>query len=132
MSIAEHTDVCLLARQHGGEVYFEPESVVTYITSGPFGWSDYTYFLRRWSEGWNSASIERFREKWGVSLNDPGLAHLDVWSRGHRQMVLKPLVRICGWRIGQRLRALEARLNRWWVRVDRAAAAKSAGTANAG
>ncbi len=133
MSIAEHTDICLLARLHGGEVYFEPDSVVTYITTGRFGWSDYAYFLRRWSEGWNAASIEHFREKWGVAAGDPGIVCLDTWSRGHRQIALEPLrravVRVCGWRVGQGLRALEVHLNRRLVPVDRARRAADADSA---
>ncbi len=133
MSLAEHTDICLLARLHGGEVYFEPDSVVTYITSGGFGRADYAYFFRRWSESWNAASIERFREKWSVDAADPGIVGLGTWSRGHRQIALEPLrravVRVCGWRVGQALRALEVRLNRWWVRVGRTRRAPDAGSA---
>jgi hypothetical protein len=45
LSMAEHTDLCLLVRQHGGEVYFEPNAVVTYITTGPLCRSDYAFFL---------------------------------------------------------------------------------------
>jgi hypothetical protein len=63
-SVAEHTDLCMLVRQGGGEVYFEPGSEVTYITSGGFTAADYAYFFRRWSHAWNQSSIDRFREKW--------------------------------------------------------------------
>jgi GT2 family glycosyltransferase len=49
MSQAEHSDLCLLVREEGGTVYFEPEAAVTYVTSGPWRWSDYPFFVRRWS-----------------------------------------------------------------------------------
>ena len=46
---------------------------MTYVTGGRFGWSDYAFFFRRWSDAWNEASVDRFREKWALSPDDPGL-----------------------------------------------------------
>ena len=124
LSLAEHTDLCLLVRGHGGEVYFEPEAVVTYVTGGRFSWSDYAYFFRRWSDAWNEASVDRFREKWALNPDDPGLKSLGRFASGHRrnpfQPTLRTLERLLGWRWGHRLGergllALERRINRWWV-----------------
>lgn len=131
LSMAEHTDLCLRARQHGGEVYFEPNAVVTYITTGPLCRSDYAFFLRRWSEAWNAASIEHFRAKWGVSPTDPAILHLYEHSRDHRQIALIPiqrsLIRIFRFRVGRWLgramAALETRVNRRWVSIERRPAA---------
>jgi GT2 family glycosyltransferase len=139
LSLAEHTDLCLLVRRHGGEVYFEPEAIVTYITGGRFGWSDYAFYFRRWSEAWNDASVDRFREKWELSPDDPGLKSLGRFAAGHRRVPLQPtlraLERVFGWRwghwLGQHgLLPLERRINRWWVppsrRGSRAAASPGA------
>jgi glycosyltransferase involved in cell wall biosynthesis len=139
LSLAEHTDLCLLVRRHGGEVYFEPDAAVTYITGGRFGWSDYAFFFRRWSEAWNDASVARFREKWELSPDDPGLKSLERFASGHRHVLLQPtlraLERVFGWRGRQWLSqhglfALERRINRWWVppsrRGSRAAASPGA------
>ena len=126
MSQAEHTDLCLLVRDHGGEVYFEPESIVTYITTGPMRWSDYPFFLRRWSEVWNDASFERFRQKWDLAGDEPGTRRARRYGTAHRQFLLTPLqrtlVRVFGWRWGQWLAqdilaTLETRITRWWIRL---------------
>lgn len=128
MSMAEHSDLCLLVRRAGGEVYFEPAAAVTYITSGRLRWSDYRYFLRRWSEAWTDVTVARFRQKWAIGDDDPGVAHLSQHATEVRQRPitrLQPaLVRLLGWRIGRWLGRevlirLEMRANRWWVRVDR-------------
>jgi hypothetical protein len=127
LSLAEHTDLCLLVRKRGGEVFFEPDATVTYITTGPFGLSDYAFFFRRWSEAWNEVSIEHFREKWGVSSTDPGIVELWHFSREHRHYPLVPiqraLIRAFGFRVGRwlgrRMEAFETRVNRRWVNVDR-------------
>jgi GT2 family glycosyltransferase len=128
-SVAEHTDLCMLVRRHGGDVYFEPDAIVTYITSGRFGLWDYAYFFRRWSEAWTEASIERFREKWELPVGEAGTKSVARWNEEHRRIPLKPtqraLERVFGWRCGRWLGhdvllGLERRLNRWWVRPPRA------------
>jgi hypothetical protein len=126
LSLAEHTDLCLLVRKRGGEVFFEPSAAVTYITTGPFGLSDYAFFLRRWSEAWNEVSIEHFREKWGVGATDPGIVELWHFSREQRHHPLVPiqraLIRAFGYRVGRwlgrRMEAFETWVNRRWVNVD--------------
>jgi len=130
MSMAEHSDLCLLVRRAGGEVYFEPTATVTYITSGRFGWSDYRYFLRRWSEAWTDATVAHFREKWALGADDPVTASFSPFATTQRQLPTidraeQALLRLLGWRMGRWLGRdvlgrLEIRVNRWWVRVERA------------
>ena len=67
LSVHEHIDFCLSVNQAGGSVYVEPKSVVTYIPSPPYQWTDLPYFMLRWSEEWNIATTNRFCEKWGVT-----------------------------------------------------------------
>jgi GT2 family glycosyltransferase len=123
-SVAEHSDLCMLVRGQGGEVYFEPDSVVTYITSGRFSWSDYAFFFWRWSDAWTEASIERFREKWDLPVGEAGMESSARWTEEHRHIPFKPtlhaLERALGWRwsrwLGRdMLLGLERRINRWWV-----------------
>jgi hypothetical protein len=124
-SVCEHSDLCLLVRQRGHAVYFEPAAVVTYVTSGRFRPSDYRFYFRRWSESWNEASVERFREKWGLHPDDPGTKSLERWATGHRRIPFEPILhwleRVLGWRWGRwvgdaLLMGLERRINRCWVR----------------
>ena len=123
-TMAEHTDLCMLARRAGGEVYFEPDATVTYLTSGRFSLADYGYFFWRWGEAATTASIARFREKWDLPDHEEGMEAGARWATEHRHIPLKPaqgwLERVLGWRwgrwVGQGvLPALERRVNRWWA-----------------
>ena len=94
-SVHEHIDFCLSVKQAGGSVYLEPRSVVTYIPSPPYDWTDLPYFMLRWSEEWNAATADRFCDKWGVSAmgwlgnkSTPVSRDLLVkFGRGHRRIM---------------------------------------------
>jgi GT2 family glycosyltransferase len=94
-SVHEHIDFCLSVKQAGGSVHWEPRSVVTYIPSPPYDWTDLPYFMLRWSEEWNSATTNRFCDKWGVSAmgwlgnkSTPVSRDLLVkFGRGHRRIM---------------------------------------------
>ena len=132
-SVAEHTDLCLLVRREGGAVYFEPGSVVTYITGGVFTAADYAFFFRRWSRAWTQSSLEHFRRKWALPPGEAGLAAIAKWAEEHRYIPLRPALRRLEQRLGPRwgnwavrqLLGVERQLNRWWepsVRASPAAA----------
>ncbi|MBA3294528.1 MAG: hypothetical protein H0T40_12575 [Geodermatophilaceae bacterium] len=59
LSTREHLDLCLQIVEAGGSVWLEPASVVTYVTPPPVVRPDSPYFLLRWSESWNVASLAR-------------------------------------------------------------------------
>lgn len=94
-SVHEHIDFCLSVKQAGGSVYVEPKSIVTYIPSPPYDWTDLPYFMLRWSEDWNAATASRFCDKWGVSAmgwlgnkSTPVSRDLLVkFGRGHRRIM---------------------------------------------
>ena len=80
LSTREHEDFCLAVRDHGGDVWFEPASVVTYLppprrpqTGHIFGPalhpSDVPFYSLRWSELWNRRSIDHFVEKHGLEVD---------------------------------------------------------------
>jgi len=96
LSVHEHIDFCLGINQAGGSVYVEPKSVVTYIPSPPYEWTDLPYFMLRWSEQWNIATTNRFCEKWGVTAmgwrgnnQSPPVSRdlLVKFGRGHRRIM---------------------------------------------
>ena len=93
-SAGEHTDVCLLARQHGGEVYLEPGARVTYLPGAPLQAFDLPYFQLRWSETWNRASLDHFAAKWQLPADDPPLQALAVELAEHRRLPLEPYRRL--------------------------------------
>jgi GT2 family glycosyltransferase len=97
----EHLDFCLAVREAGGSVYFEPDSVVTYVPGPPFAPSDIPYYLFRWSEAATGACLRRFLQKWNIS-EDPTRAPLKLrWLQPHRQMVFGPWPRRFRYYLGE-------------------------------
>ena len=62
----EHLDFCMSVRESGGTVYFEPDSLVTYVPGPPLELSDLHYYMLRWSDEWTVASLQRMQDKWNV------------------------------------------------------------------
>lgn len=122
LSLLEHVDVCLSVRRMGGLVYFEPGAVVTYVPPPPLLWTDLPYFMARWSEDWNRATVRRFARKWDLPEDDEELEGALRWARAHRQLAIRPvrlaLNALLGWRRGvavwqRRVAPWEVRMNRW-------------------
>lgn len=67
LSAHEHIDLGLCVRRAGGSVFLEPRAVTTFIPP-PGEWRDLPYFMVRWSESWNRATVRHFNEKWGWSV----------------------------------------------------------------
>lgn len=103
MSTREHVDFSLTVKEAGGTIYFEPESVVTYVPPPPFAWSDLPFYLTRWSEAWNWASLQHFRNKWKLGDDDPQLTSQSAWLREHRHIALTSLQRRLTGLFGQRV-----------------------------
>ncbi len=84
LSAHEHVDFCLKARELGHRVFFEPNSVVTYVPAMRLHPSDVRYFMLRWSERWNRSTIAHFNAKWGLDANHPENRGLIKFGRHHR------------------------------------------------
>jgi len=67
LNTKEHLDFCMTVRQAGGKVYFEPESLVTYVPGPPQAWADVHYYMLRWSNHWTLDSLHRLRDKWDLA-----------------------------------------------------------------
>jgi GT2 family glycosyltransferase len=119
MSTAEHIDFCLQVRNLAGKeaVYFEPNSVISYVTPPPFEPSDLPYFRLRWSEQWNQISLEHFRQKWQLTADDPFIRGHYNWLVYHRQLASEKAlhkilpIRYDSWLNRKVLSQLEDRLN---------------------
>ena len=93
LSLHEHIDLGLRVRDAGGSAYFEPRSVVSYVPPPPYDSHDFPFFMMRWSDAWNRATVERFKEKWGYETMryfgdtaPPGSEDTILrWARGHRR-----------------------------------------------
>ena len=122
LSDFEHLDLCLAVREAGGTIYLEPEALVNWVTPPPLAWSDLPYFMLRWSDAWNRASLRHFREKWRLVEEDPN-GHYDFVT-GYRKLALWPLRKVIrralGWRRGTWLERhalfpIEEALNRFFI-----------------
>ncbi len=89
--VETHADLCLLVRDAGGTVWFEPSSVVTYIPPPPVHISDLPYFLLRWSSDWTTQGKARFAEKWGLRADDPDLTRHNWWIYSQRLLFVRPV-----------------------------------------
>ena len=113
LSALEHVDLCMTVRNGGGTVYFEPTSVMTYVPPPPFALSDYPFFMLRWSDAWNIATVKHFQQKWQLDPTDDSLEEITEWLRRHRHIYFKPAWKVIypmvGWR---RTNTIERALSR--------------------
>ena len=86
LTLAEHLDICMAVRNAGGEVYFEPDSIVSYVTPPPFEKYDRPFYLNRWSDENNLKSLIHFQKKWDLAEDDPYLVNRVKWGMRHRLM----------------------------------------------
>ncbi|BDA67177.1 glycosyl transferase family 2 [Rivularia sp. IAM M-261] len=89
----EHLDFCMNVIQAGETVYFEPASVITYVPMVPLKWTDLHFYMLRWSDAWELASLSRLREKWGLA--EDGYFQHKYKSLGwrRRDTILSPIIR---------------------------------------
>ncbi|MBD2305752.1 glycosyltransferase [Chroococcidiopsis sp. FACHB-1243] len=88
----EHLDFCMSVIQAGGTVYFEPSSIITYVPGQPLKPTDLHFYMLRWSDAWELASLSRLREKWQLA-EDSYFQHKYKslgWRR--RNTILLPLI----------------------------------------
>lgn len=96
LSLHEHVDLCLLARQAGASVWFEPRSVVAYVLPPPVRASDLGYYVLRWSRDWNRRSVRRLAAKWRLDEGDEEIGRTLAWADTQRKLALGRVVRRLG------------------------------------
>lgn len=93
LNTREHIDFCMTVAQTGGKIYCEPAAVVTYVPGPPFKWSDMHYFMLRWSDDWEVASLQHFRDKWQLKKDKYFKKRYSRLGQRRHQAFLKPLVK---------------------------------------
>ncbi|NJM73341.1 MAG: glycosyltransferase [Scytonema sp. RU_4_4] len=93
LNTKEHLDFCMSVVQAGGTVYFEPDSLVTYVPGPPLELTDMHFYMLRWSDAWTLGSLQRIREKW--DLSEDGYFQTKYKKLGVRRIatIIKPFVR---------------------------------------
>ncbi len=99
LNTKEHLDFCMGVIQAGGTVYFEPDSVITYVPGPPLEWTDLHFYMLRWSNAWELASLNRLREKWQLTENAYFQHKYKILGWRRRNSILLPLARklVLGW-----------------------------------
>jgi GT2 family glycosyltransferase len=89
----EHVDLCMLVRQSGGTVMFEPGAIVHHLLPAPFPFDlqSLPFFLERWSRRGNRATIEHFRAKWALQPDDRVLDGTLDWCNDRRDVIVRYL-----------------------------------------
>ncbi|MES1021717.1 glycosyltransferase [Gloeocapsa sp. BRSZ] len=70
LNTKEHVDFCIVVNDAGGSVYLEPDSLVTYVPAIPLEWTDIPFYMLRWSDAWELASLHHLRNKWNLTEDD--------------------------------------------------------------
>jgi GT2 family glycosyltransferase len=86
----EHLDLCLSAFADGGTVYLEPHSIVTWL-SAPLRWSDMPYYMLRWSDAWERASLDHLRAKWKLTEDEYFLRRYRQFGWRRKMSIIDPL-----------------------------------------
>ncbi len=92
LNTKEHLDFCMNVMALGRTVYFEPDSVVTYVPGPSLAWRDLHFYMLRWSNAWELLSLARLQEKWNL-CEDGYFKHKYKalgWRR--RDAILQPLL----------------------------------------
>lgn len=93
MCTKEHLDFCMTVREAGGKVYFEPESVVTYVPGPPLKLYDVHFYMLRWSNAWTLTSLNRLREKWDLAEDGYFQSKYKKLGWRRRATLIDPLAR---------------------------------------
>ena len=98
----EHLDFSMRVYQAGGQIFFEPDSIVTYVfpsSKRPLAPDDRPFFMLRWSTDWSRQSLARFRDTWGFrdSAYFGAKANVICWRRA-QAVIIPMLARVPGLR----------------------------------
>lgn len=110
LATREHIDFCLSVKEAGGKVYCDREAVVTTDTVGiaenkkgleelfgtnplpDFKWYDLPYFMVRWCNAWDRASLDHLRLKWNLAEDSYFKKRYRIIGNRRRELLVKPLV----------------------------------------
>ncbi|WP_036483564.1 glycosyltransferase family 2 protein [Myxosarcina sp. GI1] len=92
LNTKEHLDFCMLVTAAGETVYFEPDSIMTYV-QGSLELSDIHYFMLRWSNAWTVNSLEHLRQKWDLETDGYFKSKYKKLGWRRREQIISPLSR---------------------------------------
>lgn len=94
LNTKEHVDFCMAVAQLGETVYFEPDSLATYVPTSPLKWSDLHYYMLRWSDAWELQSLSRLQQKWHLAEDSYFQQKYKALGWRRRKTILMPILRV--------------------------------------
>jgi GT2 family glycosyltransferase len=91
----EYLDFCMTVTRLGEPIYLEPTAVVTFLThppAPPLALTDLPYFMLRWSDDWERASLQHFQKKWNLGNSEYFQKRDRKLGQRRRKELIKPLV----------------------------------------
>jgi hypothetical protein len=110
LATREHIDFCLSVTEAGGKIICEREAIVTTDTVGiaqnkkgledlfgtnplpDFKWYDLPYFMVRWCNAWDRASLDHLRLKWNLAEDSYFKKRYRIIGNRRRELLVQPLV----------------------------------------
>lgn len=92
LNTKEHLDFCMTVRKLGETVYFEPDSLVTYVPAVPLSLIDWEFYMLRWSDDWELSSLNHFRQKWELAEDTYFTQKRKALGWRRRKTLFQPLV----------------------------------------
>jgi len=96
LNTKEHLDFCMTVSALGQSVYFEPDSIVTYVPGPLLTWSDLHFYMLRWSNAWELSSLGWLQKKWNLSENSYFKQKRKALGWRRRDAILQPLLERLG------------------------------------
>lgn len=109
LNTREHVDFCVSVMQNGGSVWLEPGSIVTYLYDTSLQLSDVPFFMYRWNDRAERASLLYLRNKWDLTIDKTFRLRLRNIGWRRRQHMIRPMIRSLTSGVGGRVlnRAIE-------------------------
>ena len=83
INVGQEDDLCWAIDKIGKPIYFEPDSVITYVPPVTITWSEMAFFYQRWSKAWSEASLKRLRAKWNLAEDSPLVKNYKKFTLSH-------------------------------------------------
>ncbi|MCF8467523.1 MAG: glycosyltransferase family 2 protein [Sneathiella sp.] len=84
LSVSEHWDVCIAAKEMNRKIFLEPASRINYVPPARPTDYDIRFFNLRWCDDWVDTSINRLVEKYDLSPRHGNLIAVKGFVKGHR------------------------------------------------
>ena len=90
----------MTTREAGGKVYFEPTAIVTYVPGPPIKLSDIHFYMLRWSDAWELASLHHLLDKWNLNESQYFKNRYRRLGWRRKMTIMQPLARRLTRRLG--------------------------------